>query len=66
MDPEGRTVEHTTRWARRRMIDRAETNRSTTKPDLEETQQRLVAVGIDGTSAWWRNASETKKERGGK
>jgi hypothetical protein len=55
-----------TRWIRWRMIDRAKTNRSTTKPDLEETQQRLVAVGIGSTAAWWRNASGTKREMGGR
>jgi hypothetical protein len=60
-DPEGRTARHTTRWIRRRMIDQAETNRSTTEPNPEEMQQRLVAVGIGGIAAWWRNASETEK-----
>jgi hypothetical protein len=43
------------------MIDQAETNRSTTEPNPEEMQQRLVAVGIGGIAAWWRNASETEK-----
>jgi hypothetical protein len=51
-DPKGRTVGHMMRSIRWRMIDRVKTNRSTTKPDLEETQQRLVAVGIGSTVAW--------------
>jgi hypothetical protein len=46
-DPEDKTVGHATRWIRRRMGDRTETNRSTTKP--EETQQRLVTVEKGGT-----------------
>jgi hypothetical protein len=65
MDPKGRMVGHTTRSIRRRMIDRVETNRSTTKPNLEEMQQRLVAVGIGDTTTWWRNDSWTKREMGG-
>jgi hypothetical protein len=36
-DSKDRTSGHMMRWIRRRMIDRAETNRSTTKPDPEET-----------------------------
>jgi hypothetical protein len=44
MDLEGRMAGHTMRWIRRRMIDQAETNRSTTKPDPDEMRQRLVAV----------------------
>jgi hypothetical protein len=65
MDPKGRMVGHTTRLIRRRMIDRVETNRSTTKPNPEEMQQRLVAVGIGDTTAWWRNDNGTKREMGG-
>jgi hypothetical protein len=39
-------VGHTMKWIRRRMIDRAKKNRSITKSEPEETQQRLVVVGI--------------------
>jgi hypothetical protein len=68
-------VGHTTRWIRRRMANQAKTNRSTTKPDLEETQQRLVTVGKGGTieigkaantMALLRNAREWDKERNGR
>jgi hypothetical protein len=45
-------VGYTTRWIRWRMIDRAETNQSTTKLDLEEMQQRLMAVGIGNIATW--------------
>jgi hypothetical protein len=50
-DLDGRKTGHTTRWIRWRMINQVETNRSTNKPDPEETRQRLVAVGIGSTAA---------------
>ena len=46
---EDRMAEHSTRWIRRRMGDQIETNRSTTKPNPDEMQQRLVVVGKGGT-----------------
>jgi hypothetical protein len=65
-NPKGRMAGHTTRWIGQRMIDQVEKNRSTTKPDPEATWQRLVAMEINGTTAWWRNTNRTKREMGGR
>jgi hypothetical protein len=46
------------------MIDQAETNQSTNKLDPKEMQQRLVTMRIGCTTAWWKNTSGTKREKG--